>query len=227
LASANLSLPEDFSKIVRLFPLPNLVLFPRLVQALHIFEPRYRSLMNDALESDQLISMALLQPQAGIEVVEPIFATICIGKVVTHVAMPDGRFNLILAGICRARIVREIDSKTAYRMAEVELPQEMPVQSSTRRDALRDEIVKRFRNILASSSASASEKTAPWLDLDLSLGHLCDLVAFACNTAPVNQQQVLEAFEVERRAEIVLELLKEARRAKENGGDFPPEFSLN
>ena len=55
-------LPHDFSGTVRLFPLPNLVMFPHVVQPLHIFEPRYREMLEDALEHDRLLAMALLQP---------------------------------------------------------------------------------------------------------------------------------------------------------------------
>ncbi len=54
---------EDFAGKVRVFPLPNLVLFPHVMQPLHIFEPRYRELLEDALAGDRLITMALLDPR--------------------------------------------------------------------------------------------------------------------------------------------------------------------
>ena len=57
-----LGLPTDFDGIVRLFPLPNLVMFPHVIQALHIFEPRYCEMLSEALESDHLITMAVLEP---------------------------------------------------------------------------------------------------------------------------------------------------------------------
>ncbi len=85
-ANTDVELPHNFSGIVRLFPLPNLVLLPGVIQALHIFEPRYRKMMDDALAADQLITMALLKP--GWETHQgdnpPIHDVVCIGKVMTH-----------------------------------------------------------------------------------------------------------------------------------------------
>ena len=104
IAEANLELPPNFTGVVKLFPLPNLVLFPGVIQPLHIFEPRYRRLMDDAVNSDQLIAMAKLKSESGLEQHEPeVHDTICIGKIVTHAELPDGRFNLLLLGAQRRR----------------------------------------------------------------------------------------------------------------------------
>ena len=80
------SLPEDFGNVVRLFPLPNVVLFPGIVQALQLFEPRYKALAEDALESDQLITMALIDSQWKTHQsdVPSIAKTVCIGKILSH-----------------------------------------------------------------------------------------------------------------------------------------------
>ena len=127
LAEANLSLPDNFTGVVRLFPLPNLVLFPGVIQPLHIFEPRYRKLMQDALAGDELIAMALLKPKWEANVLDTpaVHSTLCVGKIVTHARLKDGRYNLLILGARRAEIVREIPTEQPYRMAEVSVLEEV------------------------------------------------------------------------------------------------------
>ena len=85
-----------FSGVVRLFPLPNLVLYPHVMQPLHIFEGRYREMLDDALADDKLITMAVLEPgwEPDYDSRPPISPYACLGKVVTHHKLPDGRSNL-------------------------------------------------------------------------------------------------------------------------------------
>ena len=89
-------LPPGFSNIVRLFPLSNVVLFPGVVQTLHLFEPRYRSLMADALSADELITMAYQMPEGQSSIVErpAISDTVCVGKILSHTELEDGCYNL-------------------------------------------------------------------------------------------------------------------------------------
>ena len=116
-------MPDDLNPFsaVPLFPLPNVVLFPRAVLPLHIFEERYKAMTADALRGDRQIAMALLRP--GWErdyyhkpAIEPV---VCIGTILTHEKLPDGKYNFLLQGHTRARVVREIDGKP-YRMASLE-----------------------------------------------------------------------------------------------------------
>src|SRR6516165_6125069 len=90
-----------FTGEARLFPLPNLVLFPHVVQPLHIFEPRYRQLMDDALEDDNLITMATLQPgwESDYEKSPAVYPVVCIGRILKEESLPDGRYNLLLHGL--------------------------------------------------------------------------------------------------------------------------------
>src|SRR5947208_11484422 len=90
----------NFDGRVRLFPLPNLVLFPRVVQPLHVFEPRYRQLMADALDTDRLIAMALLRPgwEADYEKAPPLHPTVCLGRIQQEERLGDGRYNFLLQG---------------------------------------------------------------------------------------------------------------------------------
>ena len=89
------SLPEDFGNVVRLFPLPNVVLFPGIVQALQLFEPRYKALVADALETDQLITMALIDSQEQTQQKETLVLSCPVyEKSVTHsVCFAKGPFH--------------------------------------------------------------------------------------------------------------------------------------
>ena len=113
----------DFSGVARLFPLPNLVLFPHVLQPLHIFEPRYREMTRDALDGDHLIAMALLQPDWEDKYLSkpPIYPLVCVCKIVAEQALEDGRFNILIRGLARARVVDEVESDRLYRQARVEL----------------------------------------------------------------------------------------------------------
>lgn len=104
-----------------LFPLPTTVLFPNVFLPLHVFEPRYRAMVTDALAGDRLIGMVLLREgwQQDYEGRPPVYPVGCSG-VITHVErLSDGRFNLVLRGVDRFRI-RSEDHGKAYRRAEVE-----------------------------------------------------------------------------------------------------------
>jgi hypothetical protein len=100
-----------------IFPLPGAILFPGLALPLHIFEPRYRALASDALARDRRIAM--IQPQRSGEGA-PLFAVGCIGKIGEVEALEDGRYNLVLEGETRFRLVRELDVTTPFRQVEGE-----------------------------------------------------------------------------------------------------------
>jgi Lon protease-like protein len=100
-----------------LFPLPGALLFPRAELPLHIFEPRYREMVRDALASDGMIAM--IQPKDRSE--PPLLFDVgCIGRIIASEQLDDGRFNIVLEGVSRFRIAREIDAGTAYRQAELD-----------------------------------------------------------------------------------------------------------
>lgn len=112
---------DTMSKRLSIFPLPGAVLFPGLQLPLHIFEPRYRSLVGDSLVRDRRIAM--IQPQKPIDGA-PLFQVGCIGRIGEIEAMDDGRYNLILEGEQRFRVIRELDVATAFRQVEGEMLEE-------------------------------------------------------------------------------------------------------
>ena len=92
---------------ISLFPLAGALLFPRAYLPLHIFEPRYRAMVKDALARDRRIGM--VQPRGGGGPKPALFEVGCLGRIADVEALDDGRFNLVLEGLTRFRIVRELD----------------------------------------------------------------------------------------------------------------------
>lgn len=186
--------PTDEAELsaVPLFPLPNVVLFPRAVLPLHIFEERYKAMTAHALEGDRQIAMALLRP--GWEknyyskpVIDPV---VCVGRILTHERLEDGKYNFLLQGTTRARVVREFAGKP-YRFAELEPLAETPAmeidlaEERRRLTELFDDssllatgIGRQFRQLLASPLPTAD---------------LADLIAFSfLDNIPLKQALLSE-----------------------------------
>lgn len=103
---------------ITIFPLPGAVLYPGLQLPLHIFEPRYRAMVSDALARDRKIGM--IQPQRS-EEGAPLFTIGCLGRIGDVEALEDGRYNIILTGEKRFRVLRELNVSTPFRQIEAEL----------------------------------------------------------------------------------------------------------
>ena len=106
---------------ISIFPLAGAILYPGLHLPLHIFEPRYRAMVSDALARDRRIGM--IQPQQPTEGA-PLYTIGCLGRIDEVEAMEDGRYNIVLEGESRFRILRELDVTTPFRQIEAELIEE-------------------------------------------------------------------------------------------------------
>lgn len=106
---------------IPIFPLPNVVLFPNVFLPLHIFEPRYRRMVADALEGDRIIGMVLLRPgwEADYEGRPPVYPIGCAGLITHAEPLSDGRYNIVLRGLEKFRILDEDESR-GYRVAQIE-----------------------------------------------------------------------------------------------------------
>lgn len=216
--------------MVRLFPLPGVVLYPRLGMPLHIFEERYKAMVVDALAGDRLIAMALLQagddgdsPDAP-----PIHETVCVGRISAEERLPDGRYTLILHGIARARILEEIDLGTPYRMARVETRTETHIPRPSRsRDGVRRELFDQFR--IHCQSDEVEGLLAQLVSADLGLGVLCDVLAGASQLSSAEKYDLLCECNIDRRARRLLASLSESNRRRGLAEErrFPPSFSRN
>ncbi len=171
-------------KSIPLFPLPNVVLFPRAVLPLHIFEQRYLQMTADALAGTRTIAMAFLKP--GWEknyyqrcvAIDPV---VCVGEILTHELLPDGKYNFLLQGRTRARILRETESQTdepwrAYRLADLQPIAETPVLEID----LTDERL-RLERVLSRPAAAALPGGYQFLQMlqsAIPTADLADLLAF-------------------------------------------------
>ena len=106
---------------IPIFPLPNVVLFPNVFLPLHIFEPRYREMVSEALAGDRIIGMVLLRPgwESDYEGTPPVYATGCAGLITFSEQHADGRYNIVLRGLEKFRITGE-DHSRSYRLAQVQ-----------------------------------------------------------------------------------------------------------
>lgn len=152
---------EKFDGTVRLFPLPGMVIYPQSIQPLHIFEHRYRQLTADALASDRLIALTMLQPgwEEKYDQCPAICQVGCLGRIVADQLLPDGRYHLILRGLARVRTLDELPTEKLYRLANVEVLTDVATDDidelMTLRTALADVILPR---ISSGAHSRASER---------------------------------------------------------------------
>jgi Lon protease-like protein len=223
--------PAEFSGRVRLFPLPNLVMFPNVLQPLHVFEPRYRALMEDALADDRLIAMAVLSPgweadYDGRPAVQPIA---CLGRIVTHQRLDDGRYNLLLAGLKRVRIDRELPPLRPFREAEVTLVDDVYREAkSAQRADRQQQLLAAFRRFLP-KMPEVHQQLDELLCTQISLGMLTDLVAYAVDLPQEMKLKLLGWPDVDRRCETLLRELASSNSKPDGEGrpGWPPDFSKN
>lgn len=225
--------PEGFRDKVRLFPLPNLVMFPHVLQPLHIFEPRYREMLEDALADDRLIAMALLAPgwEADYEGRPSVYPVACLGKVATHQRLDDGQYNLLLQGLCRVVLVRESEPARSFREAEAQVREDYyPPDGAAKRGALQRELLERFKRLVP-ELPEAQEPLNQLLGSKLPLGVLTDIVAYTLDFELQFKEQLLGELNVDRRAELIVEQVSSASRRPRavwpSSETFPPDFSSN
>jgi Lon protease-like protein len=174
----------DFSKPLPLFPLPDAVLLPHAVQPLHIFEPRYRQMVDDVMEDNsRQIAMAVFKGDVWkleYEGRPPLRSAVCVGHIVHHDELTNGRHNILLHGVCRARISRifEANDEHPYRLAKLvpletieTNPPELGAVRRTLRSMLDGPRLKRMRSV---------ETVMQWFDRDdVSTQALLELIGFA------------------------------------------------
>ena len=156
-------------KALPLFPLPEVVLLPETLLPLHVFEPRYRDLLRDALEGDQLIGLQTIDPGAdpGEGYAPPLLPIGCAGEVIEHSPLEDGRSNIVLKGTFRYRIVREIPGRS-YRRADVlPLPVE-PLPAGDPRTPGRRDLRRILSRLVDRLAVSVGREEARTLDPGLS-----------------------------------------------------------
>jgi Lon protease-like protein len=195
---------------IPIFPLPNVVLFPNVFLPLHIFEPRYRRMVADALAGDRIIGMVLLRPgyEANYEG-RPSIYEIGTAGVITHAApLDDGRFNIVLRGVERFRVLDEDQSKP-YRLATIlSLPEAVTEEDRAE--------LGRHRNRLQALLAVAMERAGsePRFPPAVADEDLVNALAQYIELEPMERQALLEQHGVLKRCRALIELLEMRTFAK-------------
>jgi Lon protease-like protein len=204
------------SDLLPLFPLPNVVLFPNVFLPLHIFEPRYREMVADALGTDRMIGMVLLRPgwESDHEGRPPIYPIGCSG-VMTHVErLTDGRYNIVLRGLERFRIVEE-NHERSYRRAIVETLHERSLGAPDREDIRRCRA--KLESLLAPAAGDPREpQIGPprlrsgeaKIPAAMSDEDLVNALAQYLDLEPLEKQALLEQPSLRTRALSLVELLE-------------------
>ncbi|MBI4519026.1 MAG: LON peptidase substrate-binding domain-containing protein [Deltaproteobacteria bacterium] len=204
-------------RVIPIFPLPDVVLFPGVPLPLHIFEPRYCEMVRDASNGAAIIGMTLLRGdwQQDYYGSPPIFAVGCAGRMVSVENLADGRFNIMLRGAREFTIVRKVSGKS-YRQAQVTW---RPAAANVRLDTERR---NRINDLLERFLAGEPETPARRLLDDESLSDelLVNFFSYAVEVPGLEKQALLEATSLAQRARslcTVLEFHLEARRLGAQG----------
>lgn len=190
---------NTMTRRLSIFPLTGAVLFPGMQLPLHIFEPRYRALVSDALIRDRQIAM--IQPQRAVEGA-PLYAVGCIGKIGEVQAMDDGRYNLILEGTARFRLVRELDVATAFRQIEAEVYAED--EDETLSHAQRGGFEREARRFADMQGYSVDWASVERLDDRSLINGVSQIAPFD----PASKQALLEAETLADRCELLVQLMQ-------------------
>lgn len=221
---------EQFRGTARLFPLPNLVMFPHVVQPLHVFEGRYCELLEDALADDGLIAMGLLVPgwESEYEGRPPVSPAVCLGRVIAHSRQSDGHYSILLAGLQRGRLVRELAPTRSFREVQIELlPEIHQSAAAPLRPVLRRNLMNHFRD-LAPYLESIEEPLDDLFEGDIPLNVLTDIVSFTMKLGLPEKLELLAEADVDLRARRLDTLIS----GRQNGRlirrfVYPPQISLN
>ncbi|MEP7223176.1 MAG: LON peptidase substrate-binding domain-containing protein [Novosphingobium sp.] len=186
-------------KRISIFPLPGAILLPGMHLPLHIFEPRYKAMIQDAMARDNRIGM--IQPQRPGEN-SPLYTIGCLGKIGEFVALDDGRFNLVLVGEARFRILRELDVTTPFRQVEAEMFEEME-------DTALASVERALFEREARTFAEAQGYSVDWESVvRLDDASLINGVSQVAPFDPAAKQALLEAPDLSTRCELMVQLMQ-------------------
>jgi Lon protease-like protein len=200
---------ERLPESIPLFPLPDATLFPLVARPLHIFEPRYREMVADALRGNRIIGMVTLQPgyEADYNGRPAIFQIGCAGLITDVEELPTGEYNIMLQGLMKFRVLSE-DQSRPYRMARVyPMPEFLEPEQAT---ALGTERL-RLEELFAAPSKFGAASPEQQLPKGLRDEELVNMLAQYMRMEPGDRQRLLEREGVLSRSAALIELLEKPR----------------
>jgi Lon protease-like protein len=207
------------SRLVRLpiFPLSGAILFPRSQLPLHIFEPRYREMVRDAIDGAGQIGM--IQPQRlDDDNQAPLYGVGCVGEIVGVEELDDGRFNIVLLGTSRFRFVRNIDTDAAYRCAEVDIAGFDDGDPPALALAQRAEVEREARRLGDALGLAVDWDAVSRLDDEMLVNAIAQVAPFDIGA----KQALLEQPTLAGRADLLVQLMHFHRAAVNGGVEIEP-----
>lgn len=203
---------DNFSGTVPIFPLPNVVFFPGTKLPLHIFEPRYRQMLTDVHQGEQLISVVLLDRNEKMDphtqsLKPPVHQWAGLGKLTRVERLPNGLFNIELFGLSRIRILEELDSDKPYRLARVKMvPDRLSDIDQAKSEELLQQAFDAFNRVLRKYSTFPGEFLTRFKGLPL--GILLDILAHHLPCDSQKKQALLEEVEPVARCQKIIAMLE-------------------
>jgi len=198
-----------------IFPLGGALLFPRALLPLHIFEPRYKAMMSDAMARDRRIGM--IQPRDGDHAKPALFDVGCVGRIAEFEALDDGRYNLVLEGLTRFRVVRELEVTTAFRQVEADWGDYAhdAADSDPLGLALRADLERESRRYAEAKGYAIDWSAVERLDDEALVNGVAQVAPFDVAT----KQALLEAHDLAERADLVVQFLRFFRHDESDEDD--------
>jgi hypothetical protein len=200
-------------KKVPIFPLPNVVFFPRVILPLHIFEPRYRQMTEDALAGEKLLAVVLLKPGFEDDYYgnPPVHETATIGRIEHHETLEEGHYNIALAGLERVRLVegpRDEDAEKLYRTSwTVADPEAGPPPGSPTESELQLRLQSLWSQLLVEIGAEVAEESR--IESEVSFEGLVNRIATSVALQAEEKQALLELSNLVERAKTLDSVLQE------------------
>jgi Lon protease-like protein len=207
------------SRTVRipLFPLGGVILFPRSQLPLHIFEPRYRAMVNDAVSGLGLIGM--IQPlRDDDDNLAPLHAVGCVGEIGGIEELDDGRFNIVLVGTNRFRLIEEAPSDEPYRLADVDIAAFDDSEPDALASVQRAEVEREARRLGDALGLAIDWAAVNGLDDEMLINAIAQVAPFDAGA----KQALLEADRLDARADLLVQLMQFQRVALTGGLEIEP-----
>jgi len=227
----------NFGRPMPLFPLDQVALLPQQVRPLHVFEPRYRQMVEHALDGAGQIALAVFErrpsDQAEYLGSPTIRPAVCVGQIVQHEKLPDGRYNILVQGICRARVLNEVppDDDRLYRAAMLE-----PIGAENGDEGMLGSIRGRLESCLSEGELAhmrRAREIAEFLRNErIPTSALMEVVSFTMITDPAVQYRLLSEGDPLARWEIISHELDGLERliriaSKQHPEEWPKGCSWN